>query len=177
MVVITWNHGNGILNSSLSRRRFQSAADYTPSGERVTFDFINTELELTMAIYSNSLQGIFELQENIYGRQREKCTVETGLHSIIGHFPVSLELINTTLNKLPRDKGTICVLTLSTKINYPVIVNVRSADTGIIEEIHLEIDSKAYTDKDGSLSLDTRVTPDQHAVLSRDVITEETHTK
>lgn len=164
--IITWNFGNGILKSSLTRRRFQTCVDTTPSGEKVKFDFMNTDMDLTFAIYSNSLQGLFELQENILISKREKCTVNTLSHSILGRFPVSLDTIDSSLTKLPRDKGTLCVLTLNLKIDYPIIGNVQSAEGSIIKEFHLELDSvadiKDYSD----------VTA--HEVISRDVITEET---
>ena len=63
--VITWNCNNGLLNSSLTRRRFETTTITTPGGEDVKFDFINTDLDLTFAIYCNSMQALFELQEVI----------------------------------------------------------------------------------------------------------------
>jgi len=164
--IITWNFGNGILKSSLTRRRFQTASDYTPSGEKVTFDFMNTDMDLTFAIYSNSLQGLFELQENILISKREKCTVETLSHSILGRFPVSLDTIDSSLSKLPRDKGTICVLTLNLKIDYPIIGNVRSDDGEIIKEFHLELD--------GVQDINDFSDVTAHEVISRDIVTENT---
>ena len=174
--IITWNFGNGILKSSLTRRRFQTCADYTPSGEKVKFDFMNTEMDLTFAIYSNSMQGLFELQENILISKREKCTVTTATHSILGNFPVSLDTIDSSLSKLPRDKGTLCVLTLNLKIDYPIIGNVQSAEGGIIKEFHLELDSKIYTGDEKSMKMkdETEIVPNTHEVLSRDVVTEDT---
>lgn len=172
--VITYNFGNGLLNSSLTRRRFQSALDTTPGGEKVAFDFINVDMDLTLTIYSNSLQALFELQENIMVRQREKHCVNTVRnHSVLGKFPVSLDIISSSINKLPRDKGTICALTLNVKVDYPVIGNIRG-DGGIIKEFHMEIDSVIYNDNDKTMSLKDKKGPDQHAVLSRDIITEDT---
>ena len=159
--VITWNCGTGLLNSTLTRRRFQSAQIETPSGEQVKFDFINAELDLTMAIYCNTMQGLFELQENILVGQREKYVVDTKPHSIIGSFPVSVDTINASLTKLERGKGTLCQMQLNLKVDYPVIGNVRDAKTGIILEIHSEID------KDG-----TGPGPNQY-VYARDIIKDE----
>jgi len=159
--VITWNSNNGILNSSLTRRRFTTSQIISPSGKAYVFDFINVDMDLTMAIYSNTMQGLFELQENIVVGQREKCVVNTSPHSIIGSFPVSLDIIGSSLNKLPKDKGTLCVMTLNVKMDFPVIGNVRDAATGIIKEIHTEID-KIGTG------------PENVYVYSRDIIDENT---
>ena len=170
--VITWNMGNGLLKSSLTRRRFETCEDTTPGGEKVVFDFINTDLDLTFAIYSNSMQALIELQENIIISKREKCVVNTRTHSVLGKFPVSLDIIDSSVAKLPRDKSTLCVLTLNVKIDYPVIGNVRPS-AGLIKEFHVEYDSKVYTDADSSLSLETEIIPDSHVVLARDIINEE----
>ena len=165
--IITWNFGNGILKSSLTRRRFESAVDKTPGGEDVMFDFMNTEMDLTLAIYSNTLQGLIELQENIMINRREKFCVDTQIHSVLGSFPVSVDTIESTITKLPRDKGTLCVLTLNLKVDYPIIGNIRD-----VKEIHLEVDSTVV--KLGDIDVNTAVIPNTHEVLSRDIITEST---
>ena len=157
--VITWNSGSGLLNSSLTRRRFQSATVTAPNGKDYKFDFINTDMDLTMAIYSNTMQGLFELQENIIVGKREKAVVNTAKHSILGSFPVSMDIINSSLTKLPKDKGTLCVMNLAIKIDFPVIGNVQQVYSGIIKEIHTEID------KIGS-------GPENVYVYSRDIIDE-----
>lgn len=171
--VITWNFSQGILKSSLTNRRFQTAADVTPSGESVTFDFINQDMSLNFAIYSNHLQALFELHENIIISQREKKCVETNCHSILGSFPVSLDKIEGSITKLPRDKGTLCCMNLNVLIDYPIIGNVKEASTGIIKEIHLELDDNSYQEfSQGFTLFEKDVT--QHEVLSRDIITENT---
>lgn len=173
--VITYNFNNGLLKSSLTRRKFQSAFDKTPGGEDVRFDFINTDMDLTLIIYSNSLQAIFELQENIIVKQREKLCVDTiRKHSVLGTFPVSLDIIDSSINKLPRDKSTICSLTLNVKIDYPIIGNV-VFNPDVIKEIHMELDSVTYSDEDGVIDLKKKKGPNQHVVLSRDIIDENTH--
>lgn len=159
--IITWNCGNGLLNSSLTRRRFDTTTIETPAGKKVKFNFINTDMDLTFAIYSNTMQGLFELQENIIVGKREKAVVNTAKHSILGSFPVSLDIINSNLSKLPKDKGTLCCMMLNIKIDFPVIGNVQEVSTGIIKEIHSEID------KIGS-------DPQDVYVYSRDIITETT---
>lgn len=164
--VITWNCGNGLLRSSLTRRRFGSRQDYTPAGDLVSFDFINTDMDLTLSIYSNSMQALFELQENIIISKREKCTVTTSQHSILGKFPVSLDIIDSNIQKLSRDKGTLAVLTLSIKIDFPVIGNVKPVKSGIIKEIHFEIDSVPF-------EVDLKKPPKDPTakrVISRDII-------
>ena len=159
--VITWNCGQGILGSSLTRRRFNTTVITTPGGDKVKFDFINADLDLTMAIYSNDMQALFELQENIIIGKREKYVVDTRPHSIIGSFPVSVDTIGSTLSKLSRDKGTLCQMMLNLKVDYPIIGNVRNITGGIIEEIHMEVD------KDG-----TGPGPDQ-VVFGRNIINED----
>ena len=170
--IITWNMGNGLLKSSLTRRRFQTCSDKTPGGEDVTFDFINTDMDLTFAIYSNSIQALLELQENIIISKREKCTVTTATHSILGQFPVSLDTIDSSITKLPRDKGTLCVLNLSIKIDFPIIGNVRYVKEGIIKEIHTELDGVVSVEATRHVTPETDVTA--HVVLARDIITEDT---
>lgn len=140
--VITWNCGQGLLNSSLTRRRFETKVVETPAGDKVKFDFIDTDLDLTMAIYSNDMQALFELQENIVVGRREKFVVYTRPHSIVGSFPVAVNTIGSTLSKLSRDRGTLCQMMLFLKIDYPIIGNVKAINGGIIEEIHLEVDKE-----------------------------------
>lgn len=157
--IITWNCGNGLLKSTLTNRRFDTAQVETPSGDKVKFDFINSEMDLTLCFTSNTLQGLFELQEHIRIDRREKHVVNTRKHSIIGEFPVSLDTIDAAISKLDRTKSTLCTLTLTLKIDYPVIGNVQTAETGIIKEIHAEID------EDGAGE-------DMRTVIARDIITE-----
>lgn len=164
--IITWNFGNGLIKSELTRRRFQTCVDKTPGGEDVTFKFINTDLEITLAIYSNTLQGLVELHENIVVGQREKYTVDTHTHSIIGKFPVSVDTITGNINKLPRDKGTLCNLALNLRVDYPIIGDVKKVSSGIIKEIHTELD--AVQDIPRTVTSDTDVTA--HQVISRDIV-------
>lgn len=171
--IITWNFGQGILNSSLTRRRFQSAADETPAGDKVTFDFIDSDMNLNFAIYSNHLQALFELNENIIISQREKKCVETNTHSILGKFPVALNKIEAGITKLPREKGTLCCMNLNVSIDYPIIGNVRDANTGIIKEFHLELDDNTYTEFSEGFTLFEKDVS-QHEVLSRDIVSENT---
>ena len=159
--VITWNCGQGILKSSLTNRLFDTAAVQTPSGEDVKFDFINSEMDLTLCFTSNTLQGLFELQEHIRVGRREKHVIETRVHPVLGSFPVSLFQIDSALSKLDRSKGTLCTLMLTLKINYLVIGNVRDAATGIIKEIHSEIDTPGNG-------------PGEHVMLTTDIINENT---
>jgi len=170
--IITWNMGQGLLNSSLTRRRFQSASTKDAAGNDVSFDFINTDLELNFAIYSNRLQGLMELQENIIVGKREKCTVETLTHSILGKFPVSLDTINSSVSKMPRSMGTLCTLNLNIRIDYPIIGNVKMSPTGIIKEIHTEIDGVA--DITALSDPHPEITGFTHEVLARDIINENT---
>lgn len=159
--IITWNTNSGLLNSSLTRRRFSTTTIQAPNDKYYKFDFINTDMDLTMAIYSNTMQGLFELQENIIVGKREKAVVNTAKHSILGEFPVSMDIINSSLTKLPKDKGTLCVMNLNIKIDFPVIGNVQQVYNGIIKEIHTEID-KIGTG------------PENVYVYSRDIIDENT---
>ena len=161
--VITWNCGDGVLKSEISNRRFTTTTIETPSGEKVKCNVINGNMDLILCIYCNTMQGLFELQENILVGQREKCTVETRKHSILGNFTVALNSINSRITKLPRDKGTIGSLTLDLKIDYPVIGKIIAASSGIIKEIHTEIDA-AWAPEQG---------PGHHEVLARDIVTDD----
>jgi len=160
--VITWNCGNGILKSDLTNRRLDTATVITPSGEKVKFDFIDTTMDLTLCFTSNNMQALFELQENIRINRREKCTVETRPHSILGKFNVILSLIDVgNITKMSKDKGSLCTLTVTFKLEYNVIGNVKLVnDIGIIERINMELDKP---NGEG---------PDNHEVLARDIITE-----
>lgn len=157
--LITWNCGKGLLKSSLTRRRFTTATCEDDDGNQFMFDFINTDLDITMAITSNTMQGLFEVQENIIIGKREKVTVDTRPHTILGKFPVSLDVIDSDITKYARDKGTLCCLMLNIKVDYPVIGNLRSAKGGIIYKIKTEIDRPHGEG------------PDNHEVLARDIIT------
>ncbi len=135
--VITWNYNTGILHNALTRRRFTSNSVGASDGKDYCFNFKNTDLDLTIAITSNTLQGLNEIQENILVGKREKYTVTATGHSLLGEFPVRLDTINSTVTKLPRDRGTLCVLTVSLKIGYMVIGNIQEATT--ISEISTSI--------------------------------------
>lgn len=136
--IITWNFGGGIINSSLTRRRFMTGRATTPQGEPVVFDFMNTELDITMCVTSNTLQALMELQEVIKIGKREKCTVNAKNHSIIDTFPVSLDIIDGVINKISRQTGTLCTLTMVIKLQYPLINNIRINPAGQIQEIHTD---------------------------------------
>ena len=134
--IITWNMGNGILKSSLTNRRFDTAEVKTPGGAHVKFDFIDTELDVNLCFNSNSLQALVELQENIRVNRREKFVIDSRLHSILGRFPISVSLIETgNIAKATKDKSTLCTLTVTIRIDYPVIGNVRENKDGIIKVI------------------------------------------
>lgn len=136
--IITWNCGSGILKSTLTNRRFDTKTIETPTNEKVVIDFINTEMDVTLCFNSNNIQALLELQEVIRISKREKCVVDTRLHSILGHFPVSLDLIETgNIAKASRDKSTLCTLTTTIHIDYPVIGNVRPQG-GIIKHINAD---------------------------------------
>lgn len=159
--IITWNCGNGILKSTLTNRRFDTRPVQTLAGDDVKFDFMDTEMDLTLCFTSNSMQALFALQEYIRISRREKACVDTRPHSILGSFPVSLNLIDTAISKLERTKSTLCTLTMSLKIDYVIIGNIKSAATGIIKEIHTELDEKGAG-------------PGHHLMLTRDIINENT---
>lgn len=160
--VITWNHGSGVLNSEITRRLFGSKVDKTPGGETVKFNFINANMDLTLAVYSNSMQGLMELQENILVNQREKQCVYTRKHSVLGEFPVSLNIISANTTKFSRDRGTLCMATLVLKMDWPVIGNVIFRPVGVIEKIHSDVKKIAIENEE----------PSQALVLSYDVIEE-----
>lgn len=139
--IITWNTGSGILRSSLTQRRFQSGRVEGQDGHPYTFDFLNVDMDMNLCIVCNTMVGLFELQENIYLKQRNKVMVEAKDHPIIGNFPVCLDILDSQQSKMSRDKGTLCYLMLMCKIDYPIICNVkdRTRDGGIIKTINYEI--------------------------------------
>ena len=146
-----------IYNADLSQRRFQTSV-FDNGKNKYRCKFINTNLNINFGICSNTIQGLFELQENFILKLREKITCETKTHPILGKFIVSLNVLESNQNKLSRDQGTLCYLFLQCKIDYPIIGNVEKITSGVIKQIHLE------TDKDGT-------TEENKIVFSRDVIT------
>ena len=104
------------------------------------------------------MQGLFELQENIILQKREKMIVKTKPHSVLGCFPVCLDIIDSNQSKLSRDKGTLCYLFLNCKIDFPIIGMVQKTPTGIIEEIHSDLKQET---NEGDIT------------LTSDIITEE----
>ena len=176
--IITWNCGNGILKSSLTNRRFDTRTITTPGGEDVKFDFMDTELDVTLCFNSNSMQALFELQENIRIGRREKFVIDSRVHSVIGRFPVTVSLIDTgNIAKSSRDKGTLCNLTVTFRIDYPVIGNVRPTDGSIIKVIRAneyrmdeEQNRRELLGKDTILPNDERILQE---LLEKGIITEE----
>ena len=135
--VITWNTENGLLKSDLSQRRFQTSI-FDCDDAKYRCKFINTNMSINFGICSNTMQGLFELQENLVLKIREKLTCTTKKHPILGSFPVSLNVIDGHQNKLQREQGTLCYLFLQCRIDYPIIGNVEKIESGIIKEIELE---------------------------------------
>lgn len=136
--VITWNPEYGLIRSTLTQRRFQTAVFDTRYGKK-RGKVIRAELTVNFGIVCNTMQGLFELQENFILKERDKIVCHTKPHSILGSFPVCLDVIDTTQSKLPRDRGTICYLFVNCRMDYPVIGLVEDA-VGVIEQIHSDID-------------------------------------
>lgn len=136
--VITWNAPEGILRTSLTQRRLKSAVVTNKAGERFKFKFQLVELYLTFGIASNSLQAVFELQENLIIHTRDKITCTTKEHSVLGNFPVSMNVIDSNQVKLSRDKGTLCYLMMQVRVDYPIIGLVEPV-TGVIEHINSDV--------------------------------------
>ena len=176
--IITWNCNNGILKSTLTNRRFDTKTITTPGGDKVKFDFMDTELDVTLCFNSNSMQALFELQENIRIGRREKFVVDSRVHSIIGRFPVTVSLIDTgNIAKSNRERGTLCNLTTTFRIDYPIIGNVQSNNADIIKviranEYRMDEDSrrKDLLGKDVILPDDDEILQE---LLEKDIITEE----
>jgi hypothetical protein len=139
--VITWNAPEGILRTSLSQRRLKSGRVTTKNGDNYKFKFQLVELYLTFGVASNSLQAIFELQENLIIHTRDKVTCTTNEHPLLGKFPVSMNVIDSNQVKLPRDKGTLCYLMMQIRVDYPVIGLIESGD-GIIETIYSDTNNE-----------------------------------
>lgn len=138
--IITWNFGNGILKSSLTNRRLDTNTITNDEGDMFKFQFQNVDLDLTLAFTSNSMQALWELQENIIIGRRLKSTVQTKPHYILGKFLVSIDTMDSDITKYSKDKGTLCCLMLKLKVSYPIIGNVQKISKGVIMEIHTEID-------------------------------------
>lgn len=135
--VITWNTDRGLLKSTLSSRRFQTAYFELPSGTKTHLKFINADMEMTLGIVSNSMTALFELQENILLKMREKMYVVSEPHSVVGPITVALNIIDSDQTKLDRDKGTLCYLFVHVRIDFPVFGYRKDLSGGIIEEINL----------------------------------------
>ena len=136
--VITWNAPEGILRTSLTQRRLKSSIVTNKKGERYKFKFQLVELYLTFGIASNSLQAVFELQENLIIHTRDKLTCITKEHSVLGNFPVSMNVIDSNQVKLSRDKGTLCYLMMQIRVDYPIIGLVEPVE-GVIEHINSDV--------------------------------------
>lgn len=136
--VITWNPENGLLKSSLTNRRFQTAYIEDAEGNRHKYKFQNADMQINFGIISNSLTALFELQENILLNKREKLTCNTVTpHPVLGIFPVSLDVIESQQSKLNREKSTICYLFMQCRIDYPII-GMETPAGGVIERIDLD---------------------------------------
>ena len=138
--IITWNFGKGLLKSSLTNRRFDSATCKNQDGDLFKFKFQNVDLDMTLALTSNSLQAAFELQENIIIGRRLQSVAYTRPHLVLGSFPVSFDAIESDITKYGRDKGTLCSVMLNLKLDFPIIGFVEKIKGGIIKEIHSEVD-------------------------------------
>ena len=144
--IITWNTENGLLKSSLSRRRFQTAVIENKKLGKIRYKFINTDLNINFGICCNSMMGLFELQENIVLQKRDKMVVYTKPHSVLESFPVCIDIITSNQNKLQRDKGTLCYLFMQCTIDYPIIGMAERITGGIIEEINSKIIKDDYSE-------------------------------
>ena len=153
--VITWNTDRGLLKSQLSNRRFQTASIELPSGTRTSLKFIDADMEITLGIVSNSMQALYELQENILLKMREKMYVMSEPHSVVGPITVAFNIVDSDQNKLDRDKGTLCYLFVHVRVDFPVFGYRKDLSGGIIEEIRLLI--KDF--HDNTLSID-RILPE-----------------
>lgn len=134
--VITWNTETGLLKSELTRRRFDSGIIELKNGTKVSCKFSNTELMMNICFTTNSMQALIELQECLRLNIREKCNVLTKPHSIIGPFYVSLNVMDTQLNKMEREKGTLAYLLMQCRIDYPIIGFKKEIVSGIIKHIN-----------------------------------------
>jgi DNA-directed RNA polymerase subunit H (RpoH/RPB5) len=82
------------------------------------------------------MQALFELQENIRIGRREKFVIDSRIHSVIGRFPVTVSIIDTgNIAKASRDKSTLCNLTVTYRIDYPIIGNVQLDNGDVIKVI------------------------------------------
>ena len=164
--VITWNTENGLIPSTFNRRRYQSAIVDNKKLGPLRFKFINTELNINLAICGNTMVGLYELQENIVLKIRDKQYTNTKEHSILGSFPVSLNVIDSQQSKLDRNKGTLCYLNLQVKVDYPIIECVQQIPNGIIKEIHSNVISP-YTDESIQQDIvDHQTTPNGYDVYT-----------
>lgn len=145
--IITWNTENGLLKSSLTQRRFQTKVEEV-NGKKLRFKFLNVELSINFGICCNTMEGLYELQENFLLKKREKMIVYTEPHPILGSFPVCLDVVDSNQNKLPRDKGTLCYLFLQCKIDYHIIGMIEDITSGIIERINLDTYNEALQSHD-----------------------------
>ena len=124
------------------------------------------------------MQALFELQERIRISRREKFVIDSRIHSILGRFPVTVSLIDTgTIAKSSRDKGNICNLTVTFRVDYPVIGNVVFDEASIIKVIRAneyrvneDITTRSLMAKDVILPEDPDVLQE---LLEKGIITEE----
>jgi hypothetical protein len=140
--VITWNAENGLLKSGLTQRRFTTDVYDTPHGKK-RCKTTSVDTNINFAIASNSMSALFELQENYLLKRREKIYCRpTRPHSILGRFTVSMNVMDSQLSKLSRDKGTLCYLFLQCRVDYPIVGMDEDASQGNIQEIYSDVDSQ-----------------------------------
>ena len=121
-LVLSWNTEAGVQKSDINNRRFDTSFIFN-HGQYDKYKFTWGKIPLNIAIYSNSLTCIMEMQENILLRVRNKdCIESTKPHSILGNFPIQLETQTSSLQKLDvKEKGSICYLYLNIEVTYPII--------------------------------------------------------
>lgn len=156
--VITWNAENGLLKSGLTQRRFTTAVYDTPKGKK-RCRTTSVDTNINFAIASNSMTAIFELQENYLLKRREKVYCITKPHSILGKFTVSMNVMDSQLSKLSRDKGTICYLFLQCKVDYPIVGMVEDIPA-VIETINSDINSEVEVDPENNVTDSVLLTHD-----------------
>lgn len=121
-LVLSWNTESGVQKSDLSNRRFETSFKFNGDGYD-KYKFTWGKIPLNIALYSNSLSCILEVQENILLKIRNKDYAETiNEHSVLGKFPVQIETQESSLNKLDvGQKGSVCYLYLNVEVTYPII--------------------------------------------------------
>jgi hypothetical protein len=125
-IIVTWNTEQGVEPAEAINRRFSTYKE-VDNAQVNSYKYREGSMTINFSCYSNSIGAILEFQENCYLKIRDKQVFEVVGHTVIDPMNVTLESLEMTLHKLPRDKATLSYLFIRAKVSYPIIGNEQEA--------------------------------------------------